>query len=56
MAPNRRHPDKVMIGIYVSQRFKNVVRDRAAAEGLTQTDAIVQAIEEWLQKPPPDRS
>ena len=52
MAPNRRHPGKVIVGAYVPQQLKDRVLERAAAEGLSQTEAVTQALEEWLRKPP----
>ena len=54
VAPSKRHAEKALVGAWVTRELKDQLLARAAVEGINQTDAVVQALEEWLQKPRPD--
>lgn len=52
MAPNQRHPDKSLVAAWVPTDLKVELVAKAAAEDVTLTEAVTQALQEWLQKPP----
>lgn len=57
MAPNQRHPGKALVGGYVPQELKDALRAQAAEKGISETAAIIQAVEQWLnaeKRPPAD--
>ena len=48
MAPDQRHPGKAPVNAWVPQQLKEALVARADADGLTQTDILVAALEHWL--------
>ena len=52
MAPNQRKIGKASVAAWVPEDVKAALVARAAAEGITVSDAVIKAVEEWLRKPP----